>query len=133
MTKYFILSALKKKEMHGYELMTELEKITGKKPSTSQIYPVLKKMTISGFLVSAAKKDGRKKIKVYKITGSGIRLYSSISARFDSIINAALRDKIKTCSHCRCEILSGAVKKKIGKAVHYFCCESCAGSFVRER
>lgn len=131
MTKYFILAALKKKEMHGYELIMELEKIAGKKPSASQIYPVLKKMNSGGYVTSSVKMTGKKKIKSYRITKSGEDLFILISKRFDSIISAALQEKIKVCSHCGCEMLSGAVRKIISGRSHYFCCESCAASYKK--
>jgi PadR family transcriptional regulator, regulatory protein PadR len=128
MTKYFILAALKKKEMHGYELIMELEKISGHKPSASQIYPVLKKMNSRGYVTSLIKMEGKKKLKVYSITASGRQLFSVISKRFDSIIAAALKEKIKICAHCGCEMLSGAVSKRIGGKLAYFCCNSCMAS-----
>lgn len=129
MTKYFILSALKKSDMHGYELIMELERIMGKKPSPSQIYPVLKKMKSSGYVTAEAKISGKKKIKSYKITASGKRLFADLNRRFDSLVDAALKDKIKVCVHCGCEMVKGAVQKKIKGKNMYFCCEMCAKSY----
>src|SRR3989339_728529 len=83
-TKYFILIALTRKNMHGYEMIMELEKIMGKKPSASQIYPVLKKMKSSGY-VTVEKISGRKKVKSYKITADGKKFLTDLNKRFDSL------------------------------------------------
>jgi DNA-binding PadR family transcriptional regulator len=129
MAKYFILAALRRKEMHGYDLMNEIEKALGKKPSASQVYPVLKKMKAAGYVTFSVKTEGRKKMKLYSITKQGEQLFTAISARFDSIIAAALKERIKICAHCSCEILSGAYSRKISGKKLYFCCVSCANSF----
>ncbi len=71
MTKFYILAALSRKEMHGYELITQIEKITGKRPSASQVYPVLKQMNAAGYIKYRPRTRGRKKIKSYTTTKSG--------------------------------------------------------------
>jgi len=124
LTRYSILSQLCRKEMSGYELIAYIEKITGKKPSTSQIYPVLRQMKSGGYLSVATVKEGRKVVKYYKITKSGKHLFKAVSKRFESIMLSALKEKIKGCAHCGCEIFKGAYRK--GGA--YFCCSSCASS-----
>jgi DNA-binding PadR family transcriptional regulator len=129
MTKYFILSALREKEMHGYELITRLAAAMGKKPSASQIYPVMKKMQASGFVTVRTKTTGKKKIKIYKITTKGNKLFTELNDRFENIITSVLKDRIKICAHCDCELIKGAVQKKIHGKILYFCCESCAASF----
>lgn len=129
MTKYFVLASLKKKEMHGYELITSLEKMMGKKPSPSQIYPVLKKMKSGGYVIVKHKTVGKRKIKSYHLTKTGHELFSDISRRFDFILSAALKEKIKKCAHCDCEIYSGGYNKKMNGKILTFCCSSCAASF----
>mgnify|MGYP001595282726 CR=1 FL=1 len=47
LTKLYILVLLHESPRHGYELMEELGKRTGKKPSAGQIYPLLKKLRIA--------------------------------------------------------------------------------------
>ena len=129
MTKYLLFSGLAKKKMHGYELITQLGITTGKKPSASQIYPVLKQMKRLGYVSVSEKTDGKKKLKYYRITSSGRQFFNAMSKRFESMMIAALKSKIKVCSHCSCEILNGAVRKLISGKTHYFCCTSCAASF----
>ena len=129
MTKYYILAALSRKGMHGYELIMQIEKITGKKPSTGQVYPALKQMKSAGYVTAKTKLAGRKKVKSYKITKSGEQFFSSMSRRFESVIEAALKSRIRVCANCRCEIVSGAYRLG-GK---YFCCVSCASTYRLKR
>jgi len=126
-TKYFILSELSKKELHGYDLMNNLGKITGKKPSPSQVYPVLKQMKSIGYVTIKEKSDGKRKMKYYKLTSSGKRVFGVMNKKFETLIRSALGEKIKSCSHCDCEMISGGVKK----AGMHFCCNSCAGSYKK--
>lgn len=128
-TKYFILSELARKEAHGYEIMTRLEKIMGKRPSPSQIYPVLKKMRSMGYVTVKTTPLGKKKLKYYKLTLQGRRFFDSMNKRFEFIIRSALKEKIKVCSHCGCEIIKGAHSKKISGRRLHFCCVSCAASY----
>jgi len=131
-TKYFILIALTRKNMHGYEMIMELEKIMGKKPSASQIYPVLKKMKSSGY-VTVEKISGRKKVKSYKITADGKKFLTDLNKRFDSLVEAALKNKIKVCVHCGCEMVKGAIQKKVNGKNMFFCCEMCAKSYSHHK
>ena len=131
MTKYFILSALRERDMHGYELIMHLEKIMGKRPSASQIYPVLKKMHSSGYVTITAKTSGKRKIKSYRITDDGSRLFGDLSKRINFMVSAALKEKIRICAHCGCEMIKGAVQRKIKGKSLYFCCNLCAGSFSK--
>ena len=127
MVKYYILAALSRKEMHGYELIMQIEKITGKRPSAGQVYPVLRQLNAAGYIKYRAHAAGKKKIKSYRITSSGERLFSEMSKRFAALIESAIREKIKVCAHCECEIISGAYRKKGLN----FCCRSCAASYSK--
>ena len=128
-TKYCILTELSRSEMHGYELMKQIKKMTGKKPSAGQIYPVLNQMRSLGYLSVRIKKNGKKSVKHYKMTPSGKKFFSYISKRFDALIRAALKERIRKCAHCDCEMISGGVVKKISGKSMDFCCSSCASSY----
>ena len=121
-TKYFILADLARKEMHGYDLIASLEKKTGKKPSPSQIYPVLKQIKSLGYVTV---RKGARKTKFYSMTPKGRKVFDVMNKKFDILIRSALGEKLKSCSHCDCEMISGGVKKG---GLH-FCCSSCAGSY----
>ena|SRR3989338_11104337 len=129
MTKYYLLAALSRQEMHGYTLILELEKITGKKPSAGQIYPVLKEMQKSGYITMKISNNGKMKIKSYTVTKKGEKFFSEMTKRFSSLIEAAIKAKVKICAHCGCEMIKGAVTKTINGKKLDFCCNSCAGSY----
>jgi DNA-binding PadR family transcriptional regulator len=67
--KYVILSLLKDKPMHGYEVMKELEEHTRGcyKPSPGTVYPTLQWLEDEG-LVTSEDIEGK---KVYSITDAG--------------------------------------------------------------
>lgn len=64
-----VLAALQEKPMHGYELMTYLEKMTHGwwRPSPGSIYPTLQMLEDEG-LVEAKGVDGK---RVYELTAAG--------------------------------------------------------------
>jgi|SRR3989344_3401509 len=122
-TKYFILAELNGREMHGYDIIASLEKKTGKKPSPSQVYPVLKQMKSLGYVTIKVSK----KRKYYKLTPAGKKVFNVMNRKFETLIRSVLGEKIKSCAHCNCEMISGGVRK----SDLHFCCESCAGSFKK--
>ena len=63
----WMLKIISEKEVSGYEIMKKVEKVTGKKPSTGSVYPLLKSMQSEGWII------GRKLAlkTMYQITGSG--------------------------------------------------------------
>ncbi len=71
-TAYYILLSLARPR-HGYGIMQHVEQITRKriKLGAGTIYGTLSKMEADRLIVSVAEEERR---KIYKITGSGIRL-----------------------------------------------------------
>ena len=118
--------------MTGYQLIAEIKNITGKPPSTSQIYPVLNGMEKSGYLASKTGFYGKRKSKSYSLTASGKSLSSAIEKHFESIVRAIISDKIRVCAHCNCEILKGHYSKVICGRKLDFCCSACAASFAQK-
>jgi Predicted transcriptional regulators len=85
MLSFQILNMLKKKDLCGEEIATNIEKYRGKKPVASTIYPALKRLSKAELIVG--KRRGKR--KVYSITKKGLseekkalsyfeRLYSEI-------------------------------------------------------
>ncbi len=131
MTKYYLLAALSREEMHGYTLILELEKIAGKKPSAGQIYPILKEMQKSGYVTMRISTNGKKKIKSYRMTKYGEKFFSDMTKRFSSLIEAAIKAKVKVCAHCNCEMIKGSVVRSMKGKKLDFCCNSCADSYTK--
>ena len=70
---YMILRVLKKKPLHGYAIIKEIETITGDmwKPTTGSVYPTLAQMQKDKLIsMKESQTKGRKK-KVYLITKQG--------------------------------------------------------------
>lgn len=123
--KLQVLLLLNGKGRSGYELMREIGKTIGKKPSAGQIYPLLAKMKKLGHIQIEA--TGAREKKSYSLTGKGKNALKEMLARTSNIVEAVLAEKLVECEHCRCRIYEGAYEKKINGKMHYFCCSSCAG------
>ena len=67
MLSFQILNMLKKNNLCGEEIARNIEKYRGKKPVASTIYPALKRLSNSWFIVG--KRQGKR--KVYSITKKG--------------------------------------------------------------
>ena len=65
---FIVLKLISKKNMSGDDIRKELAKRRGSKPSPGTVYPVLKSLSKSGFIIEI--KDGGKS-KRYKLTKKG--------------------------------------------------------------
>lgn len=81
--KYVILKLLRKKPMHGYEVMKELEEHTHGfyKPSPGTVYPTLQWLEDEG-LVSSEEVNGK---KVYSVTEAGLEFLKENKTTVDEI------------------------------------------------
>ena len=95
--KYVILRLLKKKPMHGYEVMKELEEQTHGcyKPSPGTVYPTLQWLEDEG-LVKSEEDEGK---KIYSVTDEGQKfldehrsVVDGIFDRVDETIESILSD-----------------------------------------
>jgi len=71
----WMLKILSEGEVSGYDIIKKVYELTGKKPSTGSIYPLLKSMENKGWITG--KKVGSK--IVYEITDSGREVVKSHS------------------------------------------------------
>lgn len=117
-TKLYTLLLLETEPKHGYQIIDDLEQMTGKRPTTSHIYPFLQKLADRDYVET--RKEGRK--KVYELTDEGEEFVESQISSFSEILDAALQDKITECSHCSCKIY-GEGHKEDGEI---YCCKHCA-------
>ena len=65
--KYFMLKLISERKHSGYELIKEIEKHSGSKPSTGTVYPLLKSMQSEGWIKGIDQDDKT----YYEITKSG--------------------------------------------------------------
>lgn len=65
--KLLMLKIISEGDANGYQVIKRIEEVTGNRPSTGAVYPMLKDIRVSG-LVSAKELDGR---TFYSITPKG--------------------------------------------------------------
>lgn len=129
LTKFYTLVMLNEGSKHGYEIMGELEKRLGKKPSPGQIYPLLQKFEKNGLVRHKVVKTGGREKKIYTLTGVGKATAAKMTRRFGEVISIILEPKLTKCAHCGCKVYEGGYKEKIDGKVLMFCCVHCANSY----
>lgn len=120
--RLYTVLLLESGEKHGYQIIKDIEKITGNKPTTSHIYPFLEKLTKKE--VASVEEKGDRGKKVYKLTDEGEEIVKEQVKAFDDILQTAVEGDIEECENCGCQIYSGGYEEddKI------FCCKHCASS-----
>jgi DNA-binding PadR family transcriptional regulator len=131
LTKFYTLLLLNEAPRHGYELMTELERRTGKKPSAGQIYPLLKSLKKKGLVTCETATVGDKKRKVYTLTRDGRKTSSMLMTRFSDLVSIVLEPKLTKCAHCGCKVYEGGHEERVEGKTLMFCCVHCANSYKR--
>lgn len=73
LSKFFVLSVLHRKPMHGYEVVQAVEKSTNGccSPSEGTVYPVLNEFEAGGYLSSSEEVVQGRSRKVYALTEKG--------------------------------------------------------------
>lgn len=120
--RLYTVLLLESGERHGYQIIKEIEDITGNKPTTSHIYPFLSRLEDKGFV--KAEEKGERGKKVYRLTDDGREVVKEQVESFGNILSAAIEGEITECSHCGCKIYDGGYEED-GKV---FCCTHCAES-----
>jgi len=130
LVRTLILLVLHKGPTHGYQIMEEIERITGHRPSAGEIYPFLKRLVDEGYLQVT---EECKRRKVYKLTDKGIELVEDTVERLISIVEAILGSKLDACANCGVKIYEGGVEMTIDGKKLRFCCEHCAANFLAKK
>lgn len=86
LTKLYVLLALNKSQKHGYELMIDFYKVTGKKLSAGQIYPLLNNMQKKGYVTVTRAYEGERERKIYSLTDKGKEYYKVLLAQFTELL-----------------------------------------------
>lgn len=136
LTKFYTLALLSQKPRHGYEIISEVEKRIGKRPSTGQIYPLLEELEEKDLAEKVKEKVKGREKKVYKLTEKGNQIFSNVLKKFYNLIHEILDPWLIECAHCGCQIFEGRPEYgKEGKEVYKeeidgetlpFCCKHCA-------
>lgn len=90
--KPIILWLLAEKPIHGYGLIKELKRITGRKPTSSIIYPFLHRLEERGFAVGRWVEKYGRNVKYYSLTEKGLELLNNIYSLFQKPVKEVLRD-----------------------------------------
>ena len=118
--RLYTVLLLESGKRHGYQLIKDIEGITGKKPSTSHIYPFLEKLVDQG-LASVEEKEDRRR-KVYNLTEEGEKVVSEQLEAFGEILKVAIDGEITECENCSCKIYGDGYEEQ-GLV---YCCKHCA-------
>ena len=94
--RIMILSLLCQKPRHGYNLIKEFKRITGKNLKPSVVYPFLYVLEDKGYLVGTWTKTNKHRIRNYEVTQKGKSLFLSIKIRLNLIIGRMLLDILFT-------------------------------------
>ena len=131
-SRFYVLLLLYEGAKHGYEIMSSIERRLGRPASPSFVYPFLKVLEEHGYVASKESSVGRKKRRVYSLTGSGRALCARIFGQFTNLVSSAIEPTLQVCAHCGCRVYRDAFIKKVGGRDLAFCCKYCARSYVRE-
>lgn len=73
LSKFFVLSVIYRRPMHGYDIMREVARVTSGccSPAEGTIYPVLKQFEEGGYLASKEETVGGRVRKIYSLTDKG--------------------------------------------------------------
>ncbi len=129
LVKLYAMLLLRKRPMHGYELIRELEGCMSRKISASHVYPFLKVLQRNGLI--RLKKSGKRDKKQYELTGEGAEFSQSLINRFVELVNVRVAPNSIACAHCGCKIAAGGHKEKVKRKMLVFCCKMCAASYMK--
>ena len=124
LVKVYTVLLLKKRPMHGYELIKELESHMLKDISASHVYPFLKVLQNNNLIT--LKEAGKREKKQYELTKTGEKFAQGLINRFAELVEININTKVKTCAHCGCKLVEGWHKEKIKGKLLIFCCSRCA-------
>ncbi len=130
LVRTLILLVLHKGPTHGYQIMDEIERLTGHRPSAGEIYPFLKRLVDEGYLQVM---EECKRRKVYELTEKGKELVEDTVERMASIVEAIVSSKLDVCANCGVKIYEGGVEMTINGKKLMFCCKHCAANFLAEK
>ena len=89
-----ILWLLSHRPRHGYELILEFKRLTGRKLKPSIVYPFLHKLERNGFASSEWVEKGRRRIRYYSLTKKGEDLLRRIRKLFNKPLREVLLDMV---------------------------------------
>ena len=126
------LLLLKKDEAKsGYDIAKELERTTGKKPSSGKLYPFLHELRDKKYIVEISDDStGARSKSSYKLTNDGVDLVRELLTRMSNLLEARLEQLLEACHHCGVKLYDSKVTKEFDEKELLFCCEHCMSAFL---
>jgi PadR family transcriptional regulator PadR len=90
--KPLILWLIAKSPMHGYEIIKEVKRLTGRRLKPATLYPLLKRLEEDGFLISELKAKGQRELRCYHLTEKGENVLAKMSAMFKLPVKRVITD-----------------------------------------
>jgi len=85
-----ILWLLSRRPMHGYEIIKEFKRLTGRRLKPSIVYPFLHWLEREGFAISEWVTIGKRKVRCYSLTQKGRGLLRRVRRLLRKSINEIL-------------------------------------------
>lgn len=98
LSKFFVLSVLHRKPMHGYEVVQAVEKSTKGccSPSEGTVYPVLNEFEAGGYLCATPEVVQGRSRKVYELTDKGREAFQVAVDAWLEATNCIVASKLAT-------------------------------------
>lgn len=93
--KPIIIWLLLRKPRHGYEIIVEFKRLTGRKLKPSIVYPFLHRLETEGFISGEWVLNGKRKMRHYALTKRGEELLQKVREMFAKPIKEMFLDLIE--------------------------------------
>jgi DNA-binding PadR family transcriptional regulator len=90
--KPLILWLISKGPMHGYEIIKEMKRLSGRRLKPATLYPLLNRLEDEGFLVSELMEKNRRELRCYRLTEKGKSFLSKMFDMFKLPIRRVIVD-----------------------------------------
>ncbi|MHA2025847.1 MAG: helix-turn-helix transcriptional regulator [Candidatus Thorarchaeota archaeon] len=128
-SQFYILLLLGEGPKHGYGLIKEFKKRTGKTLSAGTLYPFLQKLEQKEWVSQSDMSVGKRPKLVYSLTAGGRKFADSLFQRFAAMTASAIQPSLETCASCGVRIYEGGHHEEIRGQTMAFCCPHCAAAF----
>lgn len=87
-----ILWLISKGPIHGYEIIKEVTRLTGRRVKPATVYPLLNRLEAEGFLVSELIEKNQRELRCYRLTEEGKNFLTKMLALFKLPIRRVITD-----------------------------------------
>ncbi|MHA1958782.1 MAG: PadR family transcriptional regulator [Candidatus Thorarchaeota archaeon] len=131
-SQFYILLLLNEGPIHGYGLIKEFKKRTGKSLSAGTLYPFLQKLVTKRIVSQTDVSVGKRPKLTYSLTKEGKKFCANLFQRFAALTASAIEPTLKTCASCGVRIYEGGHFEDVDRKTLAFCCPHCAAAYKRD-